>query len=292
MQIELRFGPTIDILTTRPTKQIYLNPHMNQTAKSILKRLATGIANLCFLFRGLRLPAYFDPSDRIYLIFHNIEPDVINAARLYLKPGMVVIDIGANVGLMTRVFARAVGVKGRVIAFEPDPLTLEYLRFNVRSLPQVEISTSAVSNENTVSKLHLNPRSGTSNSLIVNKAAVDTVDVICETLDSYLQRRNDLVPNLIKIDVEGAECRVFSGMTETLARYPDLLILVEFCPENLSNASCSTADFYDILKECCLEAAVLQKSGFPKSVTTHDELLLAMGSEKYVNLLCKRKTKG
>jgi FkbM family methyltransferase len=256
--------------------------------KKFLKRLIAQIANLTFRLRGLSLPDYFDDRDRITLLVRGIEHDVINASRMYLKPGMVVLDIGANVGLMARVFARSVGKQGKVIAFEPDPQTMIFLRHNIRSLSQVELSTTALSDENTVAKLHLNPRSGTSNSLIANQAAFDSVDVTCTTLDTFLTGRPLLKPDFIKIDVEGAELKVFAGMKETLARFPQLRIVVEFCPGNLSNANCSTREYYDVLAGYGLKTAILRNSGPPVAVRDHDDLIHQMGSESYVNLVCEQ----
>ena len=257
--------------------------------KKFVKALVTGIANMTFVLRGLKFPGYFEDSDRIVVMLHGIEHDVIHAARLYLKPGMVVLDIGANVGLMTRVFAGAVGKCGQVIAFEPDPTTMSYLRHNVKSLSQVECSATALSNENTVAKLHLNPRSGTSNSLIANEAAKNSVDVVCITLDSFLAERGMLKPDFIKIDVEGAEPKVFAGMTETLARCPDLLLVVEFCPANLANAGCSTQEFHAMLTQHGLQIAILRNSGQPVEVSDHAGLIRELGSEEYVNLVCRRR---
>src|SRR5262245_33403425 len=51
----------------------------------------------------------------------------LGAIRSLLSPGMVVADIGANVGFYTFEMAAAVGPAGRVIAFEPDPFSADLL---------------------------------------------------------------------------------------------------------------------------------------------------------------------
>jgi tRNA A58 N-methylase Trm61 len=64
--------------------------------------------------------------------------------RRIVRPGMIVVDIGANIGVFSRFLAGLVGVDGKVIAFEPSPDNFNRLWDNVAALPQVEAVHAAV----------------------------------------------------------------------------------------------------------------------------------------------------
>src|ERR1051325_8309201 len=51
--------------------------------------------------------------------------------RFLLFPGMIALDVGANMGIYTLLAAREVGPGGRVIAVEPDPVALQFLKSNI-----------------------------------------------------------------------------------------------------------------------------------------------------------------
>src|SRR5512138_2867115 len=77
---------------------------------------------------------YLDPGDSMGLAIQGTyEPEETEAVLRSVKSGMVVVDIGANIGYYTLLFARLVGPQGRVIAFEPDPATFALLKKNVDS---------------------------------------------------------------------------------------------------------------------------------------------------------------
>ena len=110
------------------------------------------------------------------------------------------MDIGANIGVMTRLFAARAG---HVHAFEPGPRALRLLRAN--ALPNVTVHPVAVSDEN--GTVRLNEQESSDTSFIDS----DGVEVRCVTVDSL-----GLKPDFIKIDVEGYEHKVIRGAAETL----------------------------------------------------------------------------
>jgi 16S rRNA C967 or C1407 C5-methylase (RsmB/RsmF family) len=76
-----------------------------------------------------------------------------------LRPGMRVLDIGANIGVYTTQFARAVGESGHVYAFEPAPQTAERLRDNIdlNRLRNVTLVTKALADREGTAEFHLFP---------------------------------------------------------------------------------------------------------------------------------------
>lgn len=258
---------------------------MNATIKKILEPLLDKI-NEC---RGYRFPDYFHFRDKLDVIVTGIEPDVSNILRTRLRKGMTVLDVGGNVGLISRICSTAVGSTGKVVAFEPDPYTRGFLEYNTRNCGNVTVSPIALSDENTKAQFHIHPGSGTSNSLVEISGAKDVFDVDCMTMDSYLEENPELKPEFIKIDVEGAELRVLKGMERTISASGGLFLIMEFCPENLANGGVSSADLYSKITDMGFAVEVIDKNGNTTRVNSLAELLREIGSKPYVNILCTKR---
>src|SRR5262249_36832247 len=92
-----------------------------------------------------------DTCDSLELSIHGIyEPAETRFVEANVPRGGCVLDIGANIGYYTLLFARAVGPAGRVFAFEPEPENFDLLRQNVRSngYENVRMENLAVADEN------------------------------------------------------------------------------------------------------------------------------------------------
>lgn len=143
--------------------------------------------------------------------------------KFELKYGDVFFDIGANAGFLSLVGAKAVGYSGRVIAFEPLPMNAYVIeeQFELNNLKQCQCIRCAIGErigkseifllkntkgEPSPSRAYLLSRTSDINEGHVMKRF--NVDVI--TLDHFCQKHN-LIPDLIKIDVEGAEADVLRG---------------------------------------------------------------------------------
>lgn len=119
----------------------------------------------------------------------------------------VVLDIGANIGVMTRIFsARA----GHVHAFEPSPRALSLLKENAPANCTIH-PVALGSEEGTVHFAELE-------ALDMSHVALEGIEVRMQTVDSL-----GLEPDFIKIDVEGYEPHVLQGATETLKRGPIIM---------------------------------------------------------------------
>jgi len=181
----------------------------------------------------------------------------------YLCPGDGAIDIGANVGTVTRRLAEAVGPTGHVLAVEPDPRALTVLRAVLITCPWVTILESAVIDSVGVAEMHLSQDSR-HNSLWKANMKVDT-DRAITVPTTTLDRLAASVPNLkaIKVDTQGAESLVLSGARKTLTH--DLVWHVEVWPHGLQNAG-SSADA--LLK-------VFRDAGYRPVDMTWDQILTA-----------------
>ena len=260
------------------TKMQRLSPH-----KAVLRSMV----NLALRLQGTQLPAYFHLRDRLSYLFHGLEPSVIRVAGTILHPGDTVIDVGANVGFLTREFAALVGRHGRVFAFEPDPTTFDCLAFNVRQLPQVRLSKTAIADRAGTMTLHLHPTSGMSNSLVNAWDNATAVEVETSTLDDWIDTEVSGPVHLVKIDVEGAEGHVLRGMARTLDTPTPPQIIMEFCPKNLGGAAMEE-EIFRLMGDHGYRLAVINPTGGLHRVSSPEEVRVHLNENDYANLLGSR----
>lgn len=152
------------------------------------------------------------------------EPLTNRFLRSFLRPGMSFWDVGAHIGEHTLLAARAVGSTGEIHAFEPSPETFTLLSANVRAngLRTVTLNQQAVSD--TSNELAFQVFDEPAISCLIpsggddRKSKSKQIRVACISLDHY--SKSVRVPNLIKIDVEGAELSVLEGMANLLSIEP------------------------------------------------------------------------
>ena len=258
------------------------------TPKGLLRKTALRGINGLLLLRGLKFPPYFNLRERLAQLVEGTEPDIQYLCHQLVKPGMTVMDVGANVGLLTRQFCRQVGNSGQVYAFEPDPLTFRFLEFNTRSFKNKELTQCAVSDNHEPALLHLNFGSGAGNSLLNKSHSRESVPVNCISLDEFLKQRGNPPVDVIKIDVEGAELSVLRGFRQSVARLPGLKLIIEYCPKNLQGAGVAPREVFDELRVQSFNLQVIRPDGSVKAVDRFDELDGHLNPSGYVNLLCSR----
>jgi FkbM family methyltransferase len=165
-----------------------------------------------------------------------------------LSPGMVFIDVGANIGYFTLLAGQHLVHSGRVFAVEPNPSVAEQLRQNVArsGLSNVTVVEAACSDSDERRPFYLADISHTGNtgqsSLSRENAQTETwVQVNCLTMDQLVESTKATRVDLVKIDVEGAEMSVLRGMTRTLTCFRPKLI-VEIHPRNLESFGIKPVD--------------------------------------------------
>lgn len=168
----------------------------------------------------------YKPSDLgigFYLFTkNNFEPETTNTIQQYLEPNQTVIDVGANIGYYTIIAAQKVGPQGKVIAIEPESRNFKLLKQNISTnhLNNITVLKTAISDTPGLTKLYLSNSSG-EHSTIIKHPTYRTTQAT--TLDKIVSQHH-LKPNLIKIDIEGAEHLAIKGAQHTLSRYHPTLI--------------------------------------------------------------------
>ncbi len=164
---------------------------------------------------------------------HAHEEHVCQVFREFLRKDDVVVDVGANVGVMTFLAASIVGEAGRVIAVEPNPNNLQLLYRGIlaNNLSNVSILPHAASNVSTVFSLSAD----TSNTSVIGARAPDGFGPFVQSvvLDDQLAGLTRI--NFVKMDIEGHEPRALEGFSRLMARHRPVFV-VEFNPRCLKVA--------------------------------------------------------
>ncbi len=183
------------------------------------------------------------------------EPDTLKVFRRLVHPGMTVLDIGANIGAHTLHLGRLVGTSGRVVAFEPTTWAFDKLMNNLALNPKISAqvtprqvmlmgdSAQAVP-ENIPSSWPLKSDQDVHPKLRGRDMA--TTGSIAMTVDSFLSQTKANKIDFIKLDVDGYECDVLSGMPGTLQKERPI-ILMELSPYVLIEKGHSIQKLMDIL---------------------------------------------
>jgi FkbM family methyltransferase len=179
------------------------------------------------------------------------ELDEIAFVKEYLKEGEIFIDIGSNIGLFSLVASNKVGSTGKVVAFEPSPVTYNRLKQNARLAKYQNIEIRNLGLSNTESTLTLNISGAGYDawdtfSVVEAAKRAGQVEVPVSTLDNQLQGLNKTKISIIKIDVEGWEKFVLLGAQEFLKGFAPIL-LVEFAGKNTDAAGYKASEIYDTL---------------------------------------------
>jgi FkbM family methyltransferase len=158
------------------------------------------------------------------------EQSTLAALRDSVRPGFVVYDVGAHLGLYTVLLARMVGAAGRVYAVEANPVCVSFLDANLRlnAIQNAEILPVAIAEGVRICEFTINyhnflvgigqdsPYAGKPGHRIrVGAIGLD------ELIETYALRE----PDVVKMDIEGGEIVAVPGMQRTIARRRPTLVI-------------------------------------------------------------------
>jgi FkbM family methyltransferase len=173
------------------------------------------------------------------------DADEIALLQKLVKPGSVVLDIGANIGFYARVISPLCGNNGIVYCFEPDKGNFERLRKNVADLENVRIFNAAVSNNEGTLKVYRSKLLNVDHRTypVENYESIETTEAL--SIDGLLNKKTIRVPDVIKIDIQGYELTAFMGMKRLLSEVKSLNILAEYWPHGFRRAGTAATEFFD-----------------------------------------------
>lgn len=228
-----------------------------------------------------------DPVVSGALTFGVYEKPERHFLRRILRPGQTVLDIGANVGLYSAMAAVRVGNEGKVVAFEPDPVSLAFLEKTIATnrLRNVEVIAAAASDEPGNLRLYFSPGNRGDNRLYQHRQDQDSVLVDTVRVDNQLEVMNINEVDVIKIDVQGFEGHVIDGMHHILKNSRRLVMLTEFWPQGLHQAGTDPLEFLERLQGFGLSVYELGKRGDCVPVADFAELISRFSGRAYTNLV-------
>ncbi len=221
-----------------------------------------------------------------YLHYRGIpEPGLVRFFQTLIRPGMTIVDVGANLGIFTLCAARSLQWNGRVHSFEPAPHTYELLKSNVQvngflEANLVQFHEAAVTDSEGTARLTTFAGNSGHNTLFWQNVGAEFVVVKTTRLDTALQGEPRV--DVVKIDAEGAELNILRGMERTIEKNPGIHILIEFAPIHLARAHVTPEDFLRVLSELDLEARIVDDLTGAIREVSEQELLMTYSSNLYL----------
>lgn len=175
----------------------------------------------------------------------------------FLKPGMIFLDIGANLGQYTLLAAQQVGPTGRVHSFEPSGRMYSELRYNVALnnlsdncfLNQVAVFEKEGSAQLSRYEPGAEVFGSLGNQHWANHSIVGSEKVKTITLDTYVLENHIPKIDLIKIDIEGGELPALRGAERILSQPDAPTIVLEMSDDNTVGFGYKALDIWDYLSE-------------------------------------------
>lgn len=163
-------------------------------------------------------------------ILGNHESEVQEFLTKILRPGTVYFDVGANVGFFAVIAARLLGAEGRVICFEPLPQNARQIEYNanLNDFSNIAVRCEALggSNRLEIFKTSDEPTWGMLSTVGKDPdRASGEISVAVRTLDSLCVPGGLPDPDLIQVDIEGAEAEFLAGAQQTILRKRPILII-------------------------------------------------------------------
>ena len=218
------------------------------------------------------------------------EPNYMALFDKLVQPADTVLDIGANHGVYALHAAMAVGPKGRVHAFEPNPRLARLVDFSLKLNGfggYATLHPLGVSDAAGTARLVFSDSFSGGGAISSNQSASAQGGVECNliALDA-LFADPDFKVDVIKMDVEGHEGLALRGMQQLLKRSPNVKIMMEFGPEMMARAGVGAEEILAMLGSLGFRIWRIGSMG-ELHATSHAELLAQ--SKHIQNILLARE---
>lgn len=216
---------------------------------------------LAFLPRSVRIGGaeiLLNPQDPVVsgaLAMGVYEKEEINLFSKTIRPGMTVVDVGANLGAYSAVALDRLRGRGELLAVEPAAENYVWLernlRRNRRTSPGVKIQAvqAALSDKTGFALLHKNPANKGDNRLYRDRLLQGQERVKVLTLDALCRQKKIRSIDVLKIDVQGFESRVLAGARKILAASPHCHLFCEFWADAIRKANDKPEKVFRILEK-------------------------------------------
>ncbi len=234
---------------------------------------------------------FLDSKDILGLSINGIhEPFETELVKKETKNGDVVLDIGANIGYYTLIFAKLVGEEGKVFAFEPDPDNFSLLKKNVEinGYRNVILVQKAVSNKTEKIRLYLSEENEADHRIYNSHDGRQFIEIEAIRLDDYFKNYNGKI-DFIKMDIQGAEGGAIQGMPLLLQKTNNLKMVTEFWPIGFKRFGIKPEEYLKLLLKHGFKLYLINEQKKEIEAITNISKLLkifTLEKENHTNLLC------
>lgn len=203
-------------------------------------------------------------------------------------PGMVALDIGANIGFYTLLLAQRIGPGGRVIAFEPEPENYGLLVRNIsmNGYSNVECVQKAVSNKTGQARLFYCEEHRGDHRIFDSQDGRPSFFVESIRLDDWLPSPANA--DFVKLDIQGAEMLALEGMQSLLERCPWIGVLCEFSPNLLKIGGSGPEEFLHFWKSRGFRGYLVEDKKELRRLPDAPRLIRLCRGAGYLNLFFSR----
>ena len=259
--------------------------------KIIMKKIESNFKSDYAIVQGSKM--FLDPGDSLDLSINGVYGELdTKIIREEIHEGDIVIDVGANIGYYTLIFAQLVGSSGKVFAFEPEPKNFEILKKNIEinNYPNIVAEQKIVSDKSGIVKLFIAEHGIVGHRINQQKSSQKFIEIESIILDNYIKKLNlDNKINFIKIDVEGSEPKVLEGAKEIMQKSNQLKIFTEFNREAVKKYSVEPKEMIDLLYRNGFKIYLPNYKENKINLTNVNELLTSKETLlENINLLCKK----
>lgn len=260
--------------------------NLKRRAENVVQKIGMRFSYLVFSDKIL----YHDFGKNIYLFLYAafkkvFESDELTMMRANILKNTTVVDIGANVGLLSVYFSKHAGSDGSVIAIEPDPVALDLLKYNLEKnkCSNVHVFPVACGSEDGEITFTQNLANRADNRVVADTAMMPhqkQIQVPVRSFGELAKENIEIFQNIsfIKMDVQGYEFFAVKGMASWLQQLHNKPVLcLELWPYGLKRSGSSISELINLLHSC----------GYAVQETIQARLLNNMDKDYYETIVLK-----
>lgn len=265
---------------------LFKPPFLRKTANFLLTSILPRTVNV----RGATI--HLNPSDPVVsgaLTLRSYEKEEIDFFIKWFEPGMTFVDVGANVGLYTGL-ALHKSHTTRILCMEPDKTSGYYLTQTIQSnkaagqQDNVTFFPVAVSDSKGQLTLYKNSQNKGDNRIYSDPLCDERETVESDTLDHLCEKAGISAVNYLKVDVQGAELKVFLGAQKILSQSSDCIVMTEFWPYGLRQCGGTPDAYLSLLRELGFTLYELSGRGLEK-IGNFEDIISQCPGRVYKNLI-------
>jgi FkbM family methyltransferase len=209
-----------------------------------------------------------------------------------------ILDIGANIGYTTSVFAELLSPNFKVFSFEPELNNYRMLESAVKRLKledKVVINQYAVGEKEGEVEIFINDAHHADHRILTNQyknyiaSEAKTLKVKLVSIDDYLAEKDIMEPiAFIKIDVQGFEYPVWQGMQKTIAKNPNVTLAIEYAPTHMEELGYNPIELLSNIKDCGFRLLKLTSKGNLEELK-FDELSVHLSGRGYFDFIATKR---